>query len=89
MIWLVKGLRPSYKSIADFRKDHMAQLGKVNRDFVLLCKELGLFDGEDVAVDGSFFRGQEYLATGSLKPPEVTATIKNNRRILRKVSIKR
>ena len=23
VIWLVKGLRPSYKSIADFRKDHV------------------------------------------------------------------
>ena len=55
MIWLVKGLRPSYKSIADFRKDHVAQLREVNRDFVLLCRELDLFGGEDVAVDGSFF----------------------------------
>lgn len=54
VIWLVKGLRPSYKSIADFRKDHAAQLREVNRDFVLLCRELSLFGGE-VAVDGSFF----------------------------------
>ena len=50
----MKGLRPSYKSIADFRKGHVAQLREVNRDFVLLCRELSLFGG-DVAVDGSFF----------------------------------
>lgn len=55
VIWLVKGMRPSYKSIADFRKDHVAQLREVNRDFVLLCRELSLFGGEEVAVDGSFF----------------------------------
>ena len=56
VIWLVKGLRPSYKSIADFRKDHVRQLREVNRDFVLLCRELDLFGAEDVAVDGSFFK---------------------------------
>ena len=55
VIWLVKGMRPSYKSIADFRKDHVAQLREVSRDFVLLCRELSLFGGEEVAVDGSFF----------------------------------
>ncbi len=48
-------MRPSYKSIADFRKNHAAQLRKVNRDFVLLCRELSLFGGDEVAVDGSFF----------------------------------
>ena len=57
VIWLVKGLRPSYKSIADFRKDHVVQLREVNRDFVLLCRELSLFGGENVAVDGCFFKG--------------------------------
>ena len=55
MIWLVKGVRPSYKSIADFRKDHVAQLREVNRDFVLLCRELSLFGEDEVAVDASFF----------------------------------
>lgn len=55
VIWFVKGMRPSYKSIADFRKDHVVQLREVNRDFVLLCRELCLFGGDEVAVDGSFF----------------------------------
>ena len=55
VIWLVSGMRPSYKSIADFRKDHVRQLREVNRDFVLLCRELSLFGGDEVAVDGSFF----------------------------------
>ena len=63
VIWLVKGLRPSYKSIADFRKDHVRQLREVNRDFVLLCRELSLLGGEDVAVDGCFFKGDASRAS--------------------------
>ncbi len=52
---LVKGMRPSCRSIADFRRNHAVQLRKVNRDFVLLCRELSLFGGDEAAVDGSFF----------------------------------
>lgn len=63
VIWLVKGMRPSYKSIADFRKDHVGQLREVNRDFVLLCRELSLFGGDEVAVDGSFFKADASKAS--------------------------
>jgi transposase len=56
VIWLVEGLRPTYKTIADFRKVNGAALKAANRDFLLLCKELELFGGEQVAVDGSFFK---------------------------------
>jgi transposase len=55
VIWLVEGLLPTYKTIADFRKDNSAALKAANRDFLLLCKELSLFGGAEVAVDGSFF----------------------------------
>jgi hypothetical protein len=57
VIWLVEGLRPSYKTIADFRKNNGAALIAANRDFALLCKELALFGAEQVAVDGSYFKG--------------------------------
>jgi transposase len=57
VIWLMEGLRPGYKTIADFRKDNLKALQQVNRDFVQLCKELDLFGGELVGIDGSFFRG--------------------------------
>lgn len=56
-IWLLENLRPGYKTIANFRKDNGAALKAANRDFALLCKQLGLFGGEQVAVDGSFFKG--------------------------------
>ena len=56
VIWLVEKLRPSYKTIADFRKNNSKALTATNRDFVLLCKELQLFGGETLGIDGSFFK---------------------------------
>lgn len=56
VIWLVEGVRPSYKTIADFRKGNGPGLKRVNCDFILLCRELALLGGEEVAVDGSFFK---------------------------------
>jgi len=56
MMWLCAGLAPSYKTIADFRKENAKPLKKVFREFVLLCKELALITGELVAVDGAFLR---------------------------------
>jgi len=56
MMWLCAGLKPSYKTIADFRKENSKALKKVFREFVLLCRELELISGETVAVDGAFLR---------------------------------
>lgn len=56
VIWLADNLRPSYKTIANFRKDHSAALKAMNKDFILLCRQLTLYKGEEVAVDGSFFK---------------------------------
>lgn len=55
-IWLAQGLRPSYKTLANFRKDNSQALKAANKDFILLCQDLALFGGEVVAVDGSFFK---------------------------------
>ena len=57
VIWLLEGLRPSYKTIADFRQHNLKALTAVNKDFVQVCKELDLFGRELVAIDGRFFRG--------------------------------
>ena len=56
VIWLLKKLRPDFKTIADFRKNNKVALKKVFRDFVKLCDEWGLFGKELVAIDGSKFR---------------------------------
>ena len=56
VIWLCQGATPSYKTIADFRKDNAAALRSANREFVLLCRELSLLGGSRVAIDGTFLK---------------------------------
>jgi transposase len=57
LIWLLKNLKPGYRTIANFRKENWAALKAVNRQFVLLLRELGLVGGILVAVDGALFHG--------------------------------
>src|SRR6266404_7791427 len=56
LMWLMRKLRPDFKTITDFRKDNRKAFRGVFRQFVLLCKGLGLVGGELVAVDGSKFK---------------------------------
>jgi transposase len=53
LMWLLKKLRPDHKTIADFRKNNLKPMRQVCREFTLLCKQLDLFAGERVALDGS------------------------------------
>ena len=53
VIWLLRGLRPDFKTIADFRKDNRHAFKPVFRQFVLLCRKLDLFGRELLAVDGT------------------------------------
>lgn len=55
VMWLMRKLRPDFKTIADFRKDNRKALKKVFREFILLCKSLDLFGCELIAIDGSKF----------------------------------
>jgi transposase len=63
LIWLLKGLTPGYRTIANFRKENWAALKALNRSFVLLARELGLVSGELVAIDGAFFHGDASKAS--------------------------
>ena len=54
--WLLKKLKPDFKTIADFRKDNSDALKGVFRQFSLLCKEWDLYGKEVLAIDGSKFR---------------------------------
>ena len=63
LIWLLKNLRPGYRTIANFRKENWKALKAVNRSFVLLARELGLVGGTVVAIDGSFFHGDASKAS--------------------------
>ena len=56
VMWLVRGLRPDFKTIADFRKDNRATFKPLFRQFNLICRKLNLFGAELVAIDGSKFK---------------------------------
>lgn len=56
VMWLLRRLKPDFKTIADFRKENRNNLVKVFKDFSLLCKELGLYGKELIAVDGTKFK---------------------------------
>jgi transposase/IS5 family transposase len=53
VIWLLRTLKPDFKTIADFRADNRAAFKRVFREFVVLCKRLNLFGRELLAVDGT------------------------------------
>jgi len=53
VIWLLGGLKPDFKTIADFRSDNRAAFKAVFRQFTLLCRRLDLFGRELIAVDGT------------------------------------
>lgn len=56
LIWLTGRLAPDFKTIADFRRDNGEAIGKVCKEFVLLCRRLKLFTDGIVAIDGSKFK---------------------------------
>src|SRR6202158_4457962 len=53
VIWLLRHLKPDFKTIADFRRDTRRAFRLVFRQFVLLCRQLDLFGRELIAVDGT------------------------------------
>jgi transposase/transcription elongation GreA/GreB family factor len=53
VIWLLRKLRPDFKTIADFRRDHPEALKAVFVAFVQFCKRAALVGGEVVVVDGT------------------------------------
>jgi transposase len=56
VMWLLGKLTPDFKTIADFRRDNGESIRAVCREFTLLCRSLGLYGGELVAIDGSKFK---------------------------------
>lgn len=56
VMWLLRKLKPDFKTIADFRKDNTEALKNVFKQFSQLCREWDLYGQEIIAVDGSKFR---------------------------------
>jgi transposase/macrodomain Ter protein organizer (MatP/YcbG family) len=56
LMWLLGKLTPDFKTIADFRRDNGQPIRAVYREFTQVCRGLGLYGGELVAIDGSKFK---------------------------------
>lgn len=56
LMWLTGRLAPDFKTIADFRRDNGSSIRNACHQFVVLCRELGLFANAIVAIDGSKFK---------------------------------
>src|SRR5271165_1685942 len=71
VIWLLRSLKPDFKTIADFRRDNRRAFRAVFRQFVLLCRRLDLFGRELLAVDGTRIKAvnnkDRNFTTGSLQ----------------------
>ena len=57
LLWLMRGLKPDFKTIADFRKDNAAPFKEVLQQFHEICRKLQLFGGELMAIDGTKLKG--------------------------------
>jgi len=52
-MWLLKGLTPDFKTIADFRKDNSEAITALFKEFVVFLKKLNLYAATKVSVDGT------------------------------------
>ncbi len=55
-VWLVGGLKPDHKTIAEFRRKNKKAIAKVLKQCARLCIDLELIEGNTLFVDGSKFR---------------------------------
>jgi len=55
-IWLMGGLKPDFKTIAEFRRKNKEAIRAVLKECVRLCLKIGLTDGNILFVDGSKIR---------------------------------
>jgi transposase len=56
LMWLTGKLAPDFKTIAEFRRVNADGIRAACRQYVVLCRELGLLGARVVAVDGSKFK---------------------------------
>jgi len=76
LMWLTQRLTPSFKTIADFRKDNPKGIKNVCRTFIELCRQLNLFTEAVIAVDGSKFKAvnnsdRNYTKTNTKRRKEI------------------
>lgn len=66
-IWLMGGLKPDHKTIAEFRRKNKKALAKVLREVAKVCMALELIEGNTLFVDGSKIRGNASISNSWTK----------------------
>src|SRR5471032_337107 len=56
LMWLTGRLAPDHKTIANFRREHGPAIQAACAQFVVLCRQIGLFAQAVAAIDGSKFK---------------------------------
>jgi transposase len=67
-MWLTGCLTPDFKTIADFRKDNGPAIGKVCKEFVVVCGRAGLLAATAVAIEAANSRRSTREIAISRKP---------------------
>jgi transposase len=57
LMWLNGRLAPDFKTIADFRRDNGPAICAACAQFIVICRNIGLFTRPLAAIDGSKFKG--------------------------------
>jgi transposase len=68
--WLIDRLRPSFKTIADFRRDHAQAIVATCREFISFCRGQSMMGGAIAAIDGT-----KILAVASRKKVVTTKAL--------------
>lgn len=68
VIWLLRKVRPDHKTISEFRRVNRKAFGGLLKAFNLLCRQLGLFGAELVAIDGAMFKAVNSKARNYTQP---------------------
>lgn len=56
LMWLIGGLAPDHKTIAEFRKNNKKAIEEAHKEFIRICNELKLIGKEVIALDGTKIR---------------------------------
>ncbi len=66
-IWLMGGLKPSYKTISEFRRINSKELKKVIKQCAYMCVDLDLIAGNVLFVDGTKIRANASISNSYTK----------------------
>jgi len=61
-IWLMGGMKPDHKTIAEFRRKNKAALSKVLKQCARMCMKLDLIEGNVLFVDGTRIRANASIS---------------------------